>query len=228
MSVTLEQLMQGMTMDPAQKDDAQHIKNDIKQDTNEKMATAINSVDTTHKNIDQVDGGVTSLDKCQDDGGRSHIFHIHKRGRDSAPKHRQNFNFFLRISTSSATHLTNEEWRPRMAHCRGWAPFGSNDSSKITKAEVENIQSQILDRVPDDMKDRAEFFSTCIKNHSVSADILAAARKYAKMICDLVNLELTHRPMRVRNCEIKGAVETSLADDERYDPCSRPAAWSGA
>lgn len=59
------------------------------------------------------------------------------------------------------------------------------------------------------MKARVKFLSTFMKNHSVSADILAARHSDAKMVCDLANLELRKRPVTVRNIDIKGAVETS-------------------
>lgn len=88
-------------------------------------------------------------------------------------------------------------------------PYGSNESSNIMRTEAEQLRAQILDRVSMDIRPCVKFLSPFMKNHSVSAEILAANHNDANRICDLANLELQKRPVRVRNIDSKGAVETS-------------------
>lgn len=146
------------------------------------------SVDAAHKNIDTVDDRFGNLE------------------------HRPNASTMDRTvsktSGTSSQHI-DEEWRAIIIHCRGQAPFGRAETNMISRVEAEHVQAQILDRVPEVYKPRVKFLSHYMKNHSVSAEILAAGVNGAKLISDLINLELQKRPIMVTNVEIKGAFETS-------------------
>lgn len=61
------------------------------------------------------------------------------------------------------------------------------------------------------MRDRVKFLTPVVKNHSVSADILAATANDTNTVRDMVDLELRRRPITVRGTEINGSIETSPA-----------------
>lgn len=71
------------------------------------------------------------------------------------------------------------------------------------------INRAVVDRVPEPYKPRVKFLSPYMKDHSVSAEILASGANDAKLISDRNNLELQKRPVTVNNVEITGAIETS-------------------
>lgn len=157
------------------------------------------SVDAAHKKTDTVNDRISNLGKKvkdMEEAGASATAARSMPGTSTTSR---------RSSTGSSPQQQGDEWIPRVKHWRGWAPYGSNDSSNISRTEAEQSHSQILDRVPTDIRPRIKFLSPFMKSHSVSAEIMAANQNDTKRICDLVNLE----PIRVRNIDIKGTVETS-------------------
>lgn len=213
MAVTMEfmtQLMDQMKLDLAKKDDIQQLKTDLATElkkTNDQVGALANSVDAARKKIDTVDDRMSTLEK--------RVKSMEEAAACPPPQHTGRPST-TRTSTGSRTSASSspqtcDDWVPRVLHWRGWAPYGSNDSSKISRTEAEQVHAQILDRVPEDLRPGIKLLSPFVKNHSVSAEILAASYNDTKRICDLVNLELQRRPIRVRNVNIKGAVETSPA-----------------
>lgn len=98
---------------------------------------------------------------------------------------------------------TEDDWRPRIAHWRRWAPYGSSDADNITKTEAENVHDKLRDRIPEDMHERVKFLTPFVKNECVSAEVLAVGPDDANMLCDLTNTELQNNPLMVRGAGLK-------------------------
>lgn len=123
------------TIDLAKKEDDQDIEQDIHK-TNSRVAEMATSMGAAHQNIDHIDNRIAILEK------RASEMEHQPAGSTtrwtSSPTRMSN-----RTSTGSTTTAAEDEWRLRIIHWRGWAPYGAGASSKLTKAEAENLQRDI-------------------------------------------------------------------------------------
>lgn len=202
-------------------DDVQDIKKQI-QKTSKRVDEVATSVDAARQDIEHADNRIATLDKRVTEMKQQAA--ASTTGRAGSPMRRtsgRTSTSSRRTSTGGSAATADDEWRPRIMHWRGWAPNGSGEASKITKSEAEKLH-QILEMVPNDMKDRVKFLSPFVVSHSLSLDTLVAGASDAKLICDMVNLELKRRPISVRGTGIRGSVERRARRAVAcFGPCSR-------
>lgn len=212
-------------MDLAKKGDIQQLKGDIASEpkkTHDKVGALTSSVDAAHKKNDTVDNRINNLEKKVKELETNERAPPPWMGPTGALRGNGRFSTTSRTPATSSRHV-DEEWRARIIHWRRWAPFGSGEGNNINRAEAEQVQAQILDRGPELYKPRVKFRRPYMKNHSVSAEILAAGPSDAKLISDLINLELQKRPVTVKNVEIKGPSRPAPAAGELSVLSSTPA-----
>lgn len=184
----MTELMEKMMVDLAKKEDIHQLKVEIDTEikkTKDKVGALTTSVGAAHKNIDTVDDMITSLEKK---------VKSMEETATTAPPPQMTISLGRmstggRRSSTASTPQIDDTWFPIIVHSRGWAPYGSNESSNISHTEAEQLHAQILDRVANDVRPRTKFLSPFMKNHSVSAEILATNYNDTKRICDLINLE---------------------------------------
>lgn len=100
-------------------------------------------------------------------------------------------------------------WTPTIIHWRGWSPYGNDAARRLTRSEAEDSQRQIGDQLPQQLWKRLRWLRPLVRDHSVSAEVLAPAAWEAKDIADRSNLELGKSPIDVKGKQIRAACGTS-------------------
>lgn len=115
-------------------------------------------------------------------------------------------------SSSSATSTstsTTSPWVPRIIQVRGWAPFGSNEDRKLSRATALSLQKHIDTFVLHVMKNKYRWLNPYIRHHSIAPEALHSQNSTAELLADALREVLQHHNVQVNETDVKVAVETS-------------------
>lgn len=133
----IQKLMQRMTMDLAKKDDLNVITKDITA-TNDKVTELATNIKETNGKLTDINLRMTALERkvagLENKDGATTLTMITSGASRTLGTRRKS-------SASASANIGDDEneWRARMLHFHGWAPYGSGDTANL-KREAEAVQ----------------------------------------------------------------------------------------
>lgn len=115
-----------------------------------------------------------------------------------------------RTSTGSSARSTasrTTDWRPRVVHVRGLAPYGST-GKKLTRGRAVEEQQKITS-FRDHFAEETRWLQPFAQSHCWSFEVVHAEPWTAKNWADKVNMKINSMNDKMSGCEVRAAVETS-------------------
>lgn len=112
-------------------------------------------------------------------------------------------------SSAAATSSSRSSWRPRIVHIRGFAPYGSAEPEQLSKEACIAVQKELGEMMGIQCKETTTWLQPFNRNQAVRFECLDANDNQCKAWSDNLNKNINQARWKIKEKEVKGAVETS-------------------
>lgn len=120
----------------------------------------------------------------------------------------------MMISTAAAEPPTEatppgalRQFGPLDRPLQGWARRGCDPAQKPDSGKAFDLQHQLFQMLLAQWQPRVRWLRLFMRNHS--AEVLLVRPGDAKQVADAANMAMAKEPVRIRNCEVRAACDTS-------------------
>lgn len=189
----VEKMMEHMMDELAQKEDLQDLakKRDI-QDLKESIGEVRSSVGRVETRVDTMEARMAEL----------------QRRIECNEKMPPRMSTSSSRSAESESGAANEEWRPRLVHIRGWAPWGTGPEKNINRHDACQLQNSFGTR---DIarRESCKWLRPFMQNHMITLEVQNGSLHRCKEVSDHVQQIVTKFNVQCGGAPLRSSAETS-------------------
>lgn len=106
-------------------------------------------------------------------------------------------------------------WMPRIAHIRGWNPYGSPPDSKLSEEQAKAFETQINAAPNSTWTDRTRWVTPFVQDHCISIELLLIEDSHeVNKFADHINIVIKRADIKVNQKDIR-ATGRNITEEKR-------------